>query len=147
MRYRCRHCGGPKGLEYEDATGTGQCPKCGRPPGRTVHALTDVHFMVLGQGGPIAPSREGSDHDSAQGYAGTKGLYIACQVKRDCLARRYGIHPQMVEPFSATDDPRSVTCPACHRTKPWQDMAVLFPELAPILHAAKHGRTVALIGA
>lgn len=148
MRHRCNHCGTPpKGFEYEGRNGKAECPKCGRPPGRTVHALTDVHFLVLGLGGPIAPSREGSEHESAQGYHGSKGVFVACQTKRDCLARRTGYGPQDVEAFSATDDPRVVTCPACHRTKPWQDMAALFPELAPILAAAKNGRTVALIGA
>ena len=112
MRFRCRACGPlPAGLEWE-ATGNEQCPKCGRST-RThpyvVHELTDVHFIVRHADGPIL------------GNSGR--LFVACERKRDALARH------MADSYAASDDPRAVTCPACKRTREFLEMARLFPEL------------------
>lgn len=98
------------GLEYE--SDTGQCPRCNRSPithPYTVHPLIDVHFIVMDSRGPIL------------GSFGRQ--LVACQPKREFLAA----HSE--DSYAATDDPRSVTCPACKRTKEWQELAKLFPEL------------------
>lgn len=114
MKYRCVRCAAmPKGFVFEadpcDETGYGMCPKCGANHPPFIYELTDIHFMVLDPKGPII------------GSWGRQ--YIACQPRREYL----GLHAG--DPFLASDWPPAVTCASCRGTKPWQDMAQLFPEL------------------
>ena len=107
MRYRCYRCGShPNWLEWE---GDPQCPRCGTINQRTVIRLADVHLIVADPKGPIMGM-----HDRQ---------YIACQPKRDYLA----VGPQ--DTFSATPDPRVVSCPSCKGTPEFKELAKLFPEI------------------
>lgn len=112
MRFRCNLCGDwPRMLEFEDNAGA--CPKCGARGVPNVAPLIDVHLMVMHAKGPInAP----------------KGRQmVACQPNRDCLAR------STLDLFSASDDPRAVTCPKCRRTENWKVRAREIDELAEAL--------------
>lgn len=129
-RYRCFWCApAPKGLEYENATG--QCPKCGRPPGHAVHQLTDVHYLAASPSGPIPPGPASPLYGTMYGCGGDSRRVVACQKRRDALA----LHRE--DAFSATDDPRAVTCSACRRTPEWQAHAAVFGELEQALAEAK----------
>lgn len=111
MRWRCHACAaGNLYLEWE---GDPQCPRCGRAylPGQPmVVALTDVHLVVMDPQGPI--------------WGGQGRQRIACQPKRDVLARHN------LDLFSATDDPRVVTCPSCKGTPDYEALSALYPEIA-----------------
>ena len=110
-RFRCMRCGQPpQYLEFEDDNGEGKCPKCGRKlfdGPLTVIPLVTTHFIVMGSG-PI--------------YGAWGHQHIACEPKRDCLARH--IH----DSFSASDDARIVSCRACQATPAWQEMARFLAE-------------------
>lgn len=107
MRFRCNSCGElPYLFEFEADTPT--CPLCGRNGPPLIARLADVHFMVLGSG-------------HIRGPAGRQ--HVACQPQRQHLGLTHE------EQFSASDDPRAVTCRSCKGTKAYQELAKLFPEI------------------
>jgi hypothetical protein len=116
VRFRCTACGQPpKGLEFE---GKEECPKCGRSAAAhpvVVHALDDVHFMVMDAKGPIA------------GYWGRQ--HVACEPGREHL----NLLPD--DRYAATDHPPAVTCPACRGTRAWKEAARAHKGLARELEA------------
>lgn len=110
MRYRCKRCNNglpsPRGVLFEADEPV--CPSCGANGGTTVFEIQDVHLLVMGEG-PIL---------------GSFGLqFVACQRNRAFLAE----HP--LDVFSASDDPRAVTCRSCQGTKWYQELAANIPEI------------------
>ncbi len=97
-RFRCVRCGvPPEGYVY--AGDTPECPKCGHC--QTIQ-LCDIHLLVADRKGPIM---------------GLYRQYVACEPDRDGLATH------MHDDYSATIDPRVVTCPSCQGTDIWKQMA------------------------
>lgn len=82
------------------------CPQCGAGPPAVVE-LNDVHFLIAEPRGQI----RGSD-----------GLRYrqACDPGRDHLAEARP--PGLEDTYSATADPRAVTCPSCRGVEEWKLM-------------------------
>lgn len=120
MRFRCSNpaCGPfPQGFVFE---GRSACPKCGATPAqpKMVQPLISIHLVVVGSG-PIMGG-EGRQH-------------VACQPRRDALARHeYDL-------FAATGEVEQVTCPACMKTRAYQDMARASEAYAETLAASAPG--------
>lgn len=114
--FRCTNplCGRmPKGFVFEADKPV--CPKCNQQNpagafGPFVFELTVVHLLVPHPQGPIL------GHHSR--------LYVACQPKRDALARNNK------EDWHATADPRVANCSMCLTTDIGRAIAACYPEIA-----------------
>jgi hypothetical protein len=88
------------------------CPHCGTSDNaRVVIQLVPVHLLLPDPRGPILG-------------AGGRRLKVGCMPARDHLATG-----EEGETFSASGDPRAVTCPSCKGLPAWRERANLFPEL------------------
>ena len=120
MRFRCLTCRG-NGLlgTFEFEADRRSCPKCGESSPSHISVLVDVHLMQVVPDGNL--------------FAGGKRHRVACQPKRETL----GV--SVYEAFSATPDPRAVTCPSCKTTRAWKEAAMAYPELRVLVAMMSDG--------
>lgn len=111
--FRCYHCQdlrpGLVGMYKEFEADRPLCPHC-NATGQGVVRLVPVHFLLPDAKGPIL-----SD--------GATRWKIGCMPKREHLA------VSTADEFSATGDPRAVTCLSCKGLPAWREQAMLFPEI------------------
>ena len=115
MKFRCINCGPEPGSAGWQEGFTFEadkpvCPKCGRFGPMTISPVVDVHLMVEMAAGPI--------------LGASARYYVACQPKRDALAR----HAH--DSYAASADILAVTCPSCKGTRAYQEQLILNPHLA-----------------
>src|ERR1700676_4370337 len=124
--FRCnnRACGRPpKGFVFCSDAAAPACPRGGKenPPGTfgpQLHHLVFIPLVVMHPDGPI--------------WGGEGRQYVACEKKRDGLAKFSG------DQYAATDDVRVVNCPSCKTTPIYLALAKMYPELA-VPEAVKGG--------
>lgn len=108
--WRCLICSGGSphgGIFRADSP---RCPRCRCEKSGLIQEIVPVHFMAVGSG-PI------------QGTDGPQ--HVACDPNR----RELAVSPEVGDLFSATGDPRAVTCPDCRGTPAWKSAAAYFLQM------------------
>ena len=121
-RFRCYNCSTSQAKmtfkEFEADYGI--CPSC-KAAEPAVVELTDVHLLI---------------RDDKGGIEGQFGLRyrVGCEPKREVLAAAED------DRYSATNDVRAVTCPACKLLPEWVAGAKLVREMRRLLADRERGK-------
>ncbi len=123
MRFRCNNCfvaARPSLAERLACIFEADLPVCPRCQAANCVELALVHLLVPDQKGPI--------------YDPSGRLHVACEPKRDALARH------RFDDYAATQDPRAVTCPSCMGTPAYEQLLTLIaPKVALERRIAREG--------